>query len=126
VEGDPPPTDVGLNVTVDTLGALIVSDPLALAPLKLAVRLAEAAVPTGVVGTLTVPEVAPAAITKDAGGVMAALLDDNVTVAPPAGAGSLNVTLAVPALPPTTDVGLNVTVLTPGGVIVRVAIDCAP
>lgn len=66
-------------------------------------------------GEVTAPEVtvnvavlAPAAIATDPGTCAAALLLDNVTVAPPAGAFALSV--AVPtalALPPTTAVGLT-------------------
>jgi hypothetical protein len=83
-------------------------------------------VATDVVGTLTVPVVDPAATTNDAGGTIAEEFEDRVTVAPPAGAGSVRVTVAEPLLPPTTVAGLKTTVLTPGGVIVRVAAAVVP
>jgi len=83
-------------------------------------------VATDEVGTVTVPVVEPAAITNDAGGTIEATFEDSVTVAPPAGAGSVRVTIAEPLLPPTTAVGLKTTELTPGGVIVRAAVAVVP
>jgi hypothetical protein len=75
---------------------------------------------TGVVDTENVLEVAFAAIVTLVGTVATALLP-SVTSAPPAGAGPFSVTVPVDALPPRTDVGLNVTELRVAAVTVKVA-----
>lgn len=64
---------------------------------------------------------APAATVTEAGTVAAALPDARVTLCPPAGAAVLRVTVPVDELPPTTEVGFNVTVETRIGLTVRVA-----
>jgi hypothetical protein len=61
---------------------------------------------TLVVATLNVALVAPAGTVTPAGTV-AGLIDDSCTVAPPAGAVSLSVTVAVDDEPPVTLVGLR-------------------
>jgi hypothetical protein len=76
---------------------------------------------TGVVDTENVLEVAFAAIVTLVGTVATALLLPSVTSAPPAGAGPFSVTVPVDALPPRTDVGLNVTELRVAAVTVKVA-----
>lgn len=73
------------------------------------------------VDTENVLEVAFAAIVTLVGTVATALLLPSVTSAPPAGAGPFSVTVPVDALPPRTDVGLNVTELRVAAVTVKVA-----
>jgi hypothetical protein len=65
---------------------------------------------TADVETVTLAEVDPAGTTRLAGTVAAALLLDSTTFAPPAGAGPLNVRVAVDVLPALTLVGTNTTV----------------
>jgi hypothetical protein len=108
-------------VKVVTLGALTVKAALAFEAPRVALMLAVAFVPTGVVVTVAVPVVDPEATVIVLGTVAAALSEDNATTAPPAGAGLLKVTVAVLVTPPRTVVGLSATAVTPGGVIVRVA-----
>ena len=83
---------------------------------------AEAVVATGVVVTVKVAVVAPAATVTLAGGVAAALLLDKVTVSPPVGAALPKVTVPVDELPPVTEVGFIVREETTGGFTVRVAV----
>ena len=66
--------------------------------------------------------VAFAAIVTLVGTVATALLLPSVTSAPPAGAGPFSVTVPVDALPPRTDVGLNVTELRVAAITVKVAV----
>jgi len=74
----------------------------------------EALLATGLVVTVNVAEVAFAGTVTLAGTWAAAtLLLARVTTAPPVGAALLSVTVPVEEVPPTTEVGLNVTVLTP-------------
>ena len=73
------------------------------------------------VDTENVLEVAFPAIVTLVGTVATALLLPSVTSAPPAGAGPFSVTVPVDALPPRTDVGLNVTELRVAAVTVKVA-----
>ena len=79
--------------------------------------------PTGLVVTAKVAVAAFAATVTLAGTVAAAvLLLLSATTAPPAGAGPPSVTVPVDALPPVTDVGFRLTVLTTGGVTVSAAV----
>jgi hypothetical protein len=77
---------------------------------------------TGVVATVNVLVVAFAAIVTLVGTVAKALLLPIVTSAPLAGAGPFSVTVPVDALPPRTDVGLNMTELRVAAVTVKVAV----
>ena len=83
---------------------------------------------TAVVAIVNVGEtVAPAATVTEAGTVALGELLVSVTTAPPDGAGALRVTvLAVVEVPPTTDVGDNVTAETVGGDTVNVAVLVTP
>lgn len=69
---------------------------------------------------------APAAIVTVAGTEPAALFDESAMTNPPAGATPLIVTVPEDEVPPITDVGLNVTVVTAGTVIVNVAVEDVP
>ena len=76
----------------------------------------EAYAPTALVDTVNVALVAFAATVTFAGTCAAAvLLLLNATIVPPEGAGALNTTVPVAAVPPTTLFGLTVTDDTPGG-----------
>ena len=87
----------------------------------------EALLATGLVVTMNVAVVAFAATVTLAGTCAAAvLLLDRVTAAPLAGAGPLNVTVAVEVFPPVTEVGLKVTVLSAAAVTVKVVVLVTP
>ena len=69
----------------------------------------------------------PAATVAVAGTVAAeVLLLAKPTAIPPAGAGALNVTVPVEAVPPVTVAGLRLTELSAGAVMVRVAVCVDP
>lgn len=77
--------------------------------------------------TVNVAVAEPAVTVTLAGTVATAeLLLDSVTLAPPAGAGPLRVTVPVEVLPPRTDVGFKVTELSVGMVTVRDAVRVVP
>ena len=89
----------------------------------------EVFVATGLVLTVKVAVVALAATITLAGTWAAAvLLLDSVTVAPPTGAGPFSLTVPVEAFPPSTEVGLKLTLLTAGGgnVTVTLAVPVTP
>ena len=79
---------------------------------------------TGTVVAVKVAVVAPAATVTVGGTVAAGLLLVRVTMAPPAGAGPLRVTVPVEGLPPTTLVGFTVTedMVTGTGVTISAAV----
>ena len=82
---------------------------------------------TGVVVTAKVADVALAATVTVAGTCAAAvLLLDNVTTAPPAGAGPFRVTVPVDEFPPSTETGLRLTKLGTGAVMVKLAVCVEP
>lgn len=81
---------------------------------------------TLVVVTVNVAVVAFAATVTLAGTCAAALLLDNVTTAPPAGAAELNVTVPVDGLPPVTLVGFSDNADTVRCVTLRVAVRLLP
>jgi hypothetical protein len=85
----------------------------------------EVSVTTGLVVTVNVAEVAPAATVTLAGVVEEAESSERVTTAPPAGATLLRVTVPVEERPPGTVVGLKDTAKRLGGLIVREAV-CVP
>ena len=126
VDEVPAVTDVGLTET---------PEPAAASVAALTVRFAVLVVPyvapivtvvlpaTGVVVTLNVALVAPAATVTLAGTCAAAvLLLDRATTAPPVGAGPLNVTVPVDEVPPSTDVGFKLTELATSAVTVKFAL----
>lgn len=82
---------------------------------------------TGIVVTVNVAVVAFAATVTLAGTVTAAvLLLVSLTMAPPAGAGPLRVTVPVEVIPPRTEVGFKETVLRVAAVTVKLAILVVP
>ncbi len=86
----------------------IVAPPTGAAPLSVTVPV-EDCVPPTLVLTVNVALVAPAAtVTLDGTVAAAVLLLESATVAPPAGAGPLNVTAPVEGVPPMTLVGFSV------------------
>ena len=81
---------------------------------------------TGALPTVKLAVLVPAATVTLAGTCAAlVLLLDSITTAPPAGAAAANVTVPVDEVPPTTDVGLIVTVLSDPVITVRLAV-CGP
>jgi hypothetical protein len=82
---------------------------------------------TVVVVTINVAVVAPAATVTLAGTVVAAESSDSVTIAPPAGAALVSVTVPVDELPPVTLVGLKASAdSAAGGVTVSVVVRFTP
>jgi hypothetical protein len=123
VDGFPPCTVLGLRVRVDNVGALTVRVARRVVPRYVAEILAEVLLATGVVVTVNVAVVAPAATVTDAGTcATAVLLLVSVTTAPPAGACPLSVTVPVEGLPPTTEVGFRLMELRLAAVTVNVAV----
>lgn len=118
----PPVTDVGFKATVLSTGAVIPRDADWLVAPSVAVIVLAVFAATAVVVTVNVAVVAPAATVTEAGTVAAALLDVSVTTRPPAGAADDKVTVPVLDAPPATDVGFNVTDVSVGAVIVRLAV----
>jgi len=126
VDAPAPVTVVGFKLSALTVGPVIAKEAVVLFPVSVAVIVAVALAPTAVVETLNVALVEPAGTVTEAGTVAAALFDASVTVVPPVGAALFNVTVAVEGLPPTTLVGLRVTLETSNGLIVKVAVLLAP
>jgi hypothetical protein len=117
----PPVTAVGFIVTVVRAAGVTVRVAVCV-PLNVPVMIAEAELATPVVVIVKVAVVAPAVTVTLAGTVAAALLLDNATDAPPAGAALLRVTVPVEELPPTTLVGFTVRLEIVAGLIVSVAV----
>ncbi len=84
-----------------------------------AVIVAVAAAETGVVLTVKVAEVAPAATVTEAGSVALPEFEARLTITPPVGAAPLSDTEPEEVLPPTTVDGDTATEETVGGLIVR-------
>jgi hypothetical protein len=105
----PPVTLVGLSVSEESVADLTTSDAVRVTPLYEAEMLAEVDVPTGLVLTVNVALVAPAAtVTLDGTIAALGLLLDRLITASPLGAGPLSVTVPEADVPPVTLVGLNV------------------
>jgi hypothetical protein len=90
-------------------------------PLRVAETLTEVFVVTEVVLTVNVAVVAPAATVTFAGSDATALLSDNVTTVPLAGAGPLKVTVPVDDDPPCTVEGLSESEVRDGRLTVKLA-----
>ncbi len=112
VDPVPPITDAGLTLTPLPEAARVAAVTVKLAILKtprLPVIVTPVLLATGVVVTANVAVVAPAEIKMLAGTCAApVLLLDNMTVAPPAGAGPFSVAVPVDVLPPNNEAGLTV------------------
>jgi hypothetical protein len=123
----PPSTEVGFRLTDVSVAAVTVSVAVRVAPLHVPEIVTDVLLATGLVVTVKVTVVAPAA-TVTLPGTWAApvLLLESVTTAPPAGAAPLSVTFPVDAFPPSTDVGLRVTDVTVAAVTVSVAVRATP
>src|SRR5580692_3770244 len=89
VDDIPPGTEIGLTVTLFTPGGVIVSGAFEKLPFKVAVRVADCCVDTGVVLTVKLADVAPLGIVTDPATVAALFVDDKVTTVPAVGAGLL-------------------------------------
>jgi hypothetical protein len=123
VEGVPPRTLLGLRVREDSVGAVTVNVARRVVPRYVAEILGEALLATGLVVTVNVTAVVPAATVTLAGTWAAEVLSlAKVTTAPPAGAGPLRVTVPVDGLPPTTEVGFRLIELNEAAVTVSVAV----
>jgi len=122
IEEVPPSTAVGFTATDETTGGFTVNAAVWVPPLNVAEMVADAAVATGVVVTVKVAVVAPAATVTLAGTVAAALLLDKLTDRPPVGAALPKVTVPVEEVPPVTAVGFTATDETAGGFTVNVAV----
>jgi hypothetical protein len=119
VEVLPPKREAGLRVTVETLTPTIVSTAELLVELPFAAIVALAVAASGVVVTVNVPVVAPPVIVTEVPGLAAELLDERAIAIPAVGAGELIVTVPVEDVPPKTEAGLSVTLLTDGPLTVR-------
>ncbi len=96
----PPVTVVGESVRLVKTGGSIVSVAVEETPPWVAVMVTGVDVTTGVVLTVKVPVVAPAATVTDTGTVALVELEPSVTTSPPVGAAPVNVTVPVEGLPP--------------------------
>ena len=106
----PPPTFAGLNIKFERAAAEIVKLPL----IELALGCAVDAVIFTVFERVTtggliakVPVFNPAGTSTALGPPQPEKLDARETLIPPAGAGPVTVTVPVPCLPPTREVGVN-------------------
>lgn len=125
VDDAPPVTEVGFRETEDSVGAVIVSIADFVPP-YVADTLTDVRDATGAVVIVNVAVVAPAETVTLAGTLAAVLLSVNVTTTPPAGAAPLSLTVPVELLPPMTEVGLKLSVVTAGGLTVSVAVRFTP
>lgn len=120
-DATPPTTEVGLSATAVSVGALTARFTVCAVLCAVALIAAVLFVVTPSVVTVKVPVVAPAAIVSVAGRVALASLEVRATVAPPAGAALVRVTVPVEVAPPSTDVGSRARVFTPNGITERSA-----
>ena len=120
--GKPPSTVVGLSVSVDGLGALMVSDAVLVPLPRVAVITAEVDEATGVVVTENVADELPALTVTEPGTVAMALPEVKLTVVPPVGAIPCNVAVPVEDVPPMTLAGARVIAVRVGGPTVSVAV----
>ena len=127
VEEPPPRTEVGLKETEVSVAAVTVWVAVRVVPPYIAEMLTDVLAATGIVVTMNVAVVALAGMVTLVGAfATAVLLLESVTVAPPAGAGPLSVTVPVEELPPRTEVGLNETEESAAGVTVWIAVRVMP
>ena len=121
----PPTTELGVLVTEESVGALIVSVVVLLTP-YVPVIVAVVLTATGVVVMVKVAVRAPAAIVTLPGTTAAELLLRRVINAPPEGAAPFNVAVPVEETPPVTVCGLLSSDNRVAGLIVRVAVFGVP
>jgi hypothetical protein len=122
IDVPPPGIDVGFTPTELRSGRFTVKAAVLVAP-YVAEMVTDALALTGLVVMVNVAIVWFAATVTLVGTCAAAvLLLDNVTTAPPAGAGAFNVTVPVAVLPPVTDVGLTPREFSAAAVTVKVAL----
>lgn len=106
----PPVTLPGLTLTLVTTGVFTVSVVVLLVlPDLEAVMVDVACAETGTVVTVNVVELLPEGTVTEAGTVVAELLSERLTTAPPAGALPESVTVPVLEVPPGTEVGFTET-----------------
>ncbi len=122
VEVLPPTTDVGETDTLTSAGGLIVSVPVLVVEPCVPVMVAVVIVATGVVLTVNVAEVAPAAMVTVAGRVALGVFEERLTTVPPGPAGPFRVAVPVEGFPPVTAVGARVMLVRLAGLIVSVAV----
>jgi hypothetical protein len=115
----------GLSLSVRGKAALIVKTALADTPVPVPEIVEVVSVPTLIVVTVKVAEVAPPAIVTVAGTVALLLEDLRDTTNPPVGAAEEIVAVPVELDPPVTVVGFRLIVIV-SGVIVKVAVKVAP
>ena len=105
-----PTVEVGLSeIAVGATAGSSVTCADALAPFHVAVIVAVVVVETLFVGSGNDTEKLPASTTTDGGGVTAGELLDSATIAPPAGAWPVSITIAQGCAPPVIDDGEIVT-----------------
>ena len=121
VEDVPPWTEVGETATVETAGEFTVRVAVAVAPPNAAVITGDDVADTGVVFTVNVAVLEPAATVTVAGTVAVVRLELRLTTAPPEAALAFRVTVPVEVVPPVTAVGFSETLATAIGLMVRVA-----
>jgi len=122
VEEVPPATDVGLSESAVGTGAVIVRVAVWDVLLAVAVIVELVLVETAVVVAVNVAVVAPEATVTELGTTAEVELLVRLTDSPPEGAALEIVTVPVEEAPPATEVGLKLTLLGVGAVIVRVAV----
>jgi len=108
VELDPPVTEVGLRVRVESVGGFTVRVAVLLIPPAEAVITTAVWATTGIVRMVNVAVLLPDATVTLTGKVaIVGLALERVTTTPPAGAATVSVTVPVDVLPPINEVGLN-------------------
>ena len=117
MEEELPTTVVGLSVKAVRVAGLIVRLAVFDALYSVPVIVADTEVATGMVVTVNVAEVAPAATTTEVGTVAPRLFELRATVLPPAGAGPVSVTVPAELAPPVTEVGESETLWIDAAVI---------
>lgn len=122
----PPVTVADVSVTPVTEGTATMKEPVADSASSVAVIVTVVVIDTGVVVTVNVAVLEPAATVTVAGTDAAELLPDSVTWTPPAGAFPVSVTVPVMLTPPTTTGALAATEERAGLEIVSVAVRAVP
>ena len=114
----PPTTDVGATTRLVSAGVATVRLAVWLVFPSVPVIVKDIRVETGTVVTVNVTEEAPEGTVTLAGTVALGLFDERLTIVPEDAAGPVRVTVPVDEVPPTTKVGVTVTVERVAGLIV--------